>query len=332
MYSLVYKTIQDFRSSGVSTYTNSWDTTKVIVPVEKLYADDKYDLEVQSKIGSDTIVRITIEKRETTGEINGVSWNLSDEGVLTIDGTDLTQAAVDGIDLWRSFQSDTKKLIIGKNVTTIPYDSFEEFRVLESLELPEGLLEIGSYAFNGCQKLKNVVLPSSLKTIESGAFKRCGFKGIDVPESVESIGSSALGYDESGNLIDAFYIIGKSGSKAEAYANENNINFIDKDNPVVSINSCDVKVPKYAFYEGADVIPSVQVSFNSEKLVEGTDYTLAYENNHTVGTGTVVVTGIGKYTGSVSVNFEIKEMKTYEQTLVTGNSWLTISNEYYDSD
>ena len=39
-----------------------------------------------------------------------------------------------------------------------------------------------------------------------------------------------------------------------------------------------------------------------------------------------------KYTGSVSVNFEIKEMKTYEQTLVTGNSWLTISNEYYDSD
>lgn len=332
MDSLGDKTIQDFRSSGVSTYTNSWDTTKVIVPVEKLYADDKYDLEVQSKIGSDTIVRITIEKRETTGEINGVSWNLSDEGVLTIDGTDLTQAAVDGIDLWRSFQSDTKKLIIGKNVTTIPYDSFEEFRVLESLELPEGLLEIGSYAFNGCQKLKNVVLPSSLKTIESGAFKRCGFKGIDVPESVESIGSSALGYDESGNLIDAFYIIGKSGSKAEAYANENNINFIDKDNPVVSINSCDVKVPKYAFYEGADVIPSVQVSFNSEKLVEGTDYTLAYENNHTVGTGTVVVTGIGKYTGSVSVNFEIKEMKTYEQTLVTGNSWLTISNEYYDSD
>ena len=332
MDSLGDKTIQDFRSSGVSTYTNSWDTTKVIVPVEKLYADDKYDLEVQSKIGSDTIVRITIEKRETTGEINGVSWNLSDEGVLTIDGTDLTQAAVDGIDLWRSFQSDTKKLIIGKNVTTIPYDSFEEFRVLESLELPEGLLEIGSYAFNGCQKLKNVVLPSSLKTIESGAFKRCGFKGIDVPESVESIGSSALGYDESGNLIDAFYIIGKSGSKAEAYANENNINFIDKDNPVVPISSCDVKVPKYAFYEGTDVIPSVQVSFNSEKLVEGTDYTLAYENNHTVGTGTVVVTGIGKYTGSVSVNFEIKEMKTYEKTLVTGNSWLTISNEYYDSD
>ena len=67
-------------------------------------------------------------------------------------------------------------------------------------------------------------------------------------------------------------------------------------------------------------------------MVEGTDYTLAYENNHTVGTGTVVVTGIGKYTGSVSVNFEIKEMKTYEKTIVTGNRWLTISNEYYDSD
>ena len=173
---------------------------------------------------------MTIEERAVSGEINGVSWRFAEDGTLTIDGKDLQQAkGEDGYYIWKSFLQETKKLVLGKQVTTIPYDSFEEFRVLESLELPEGLLEIGSYAFNGCQKLKNVVLPSSLKTIESGAFKRCGFKGIDVPESVESIGSSALGYDESGNLIDAFYIIGKSGSKAEAYANENNINFIDKD-------------------------------------------------------------------------------------------------------
>ena len=334
MDSLGNKKINDLRCWDISySYLSSRDTARYLVATEKLYSTRGYDLEIGADESVNTIVKVTIEERAVSGEINGVSWRFAEDGTLTIDGKDLQQAkGEDGYYIWKSFLQETKKLVLGKQVTTIPYDSFEEFRVLESLELPEGLLEIGSYAFNGCQKLKNVVLPSSLKTIESGAFKRCGFKGIDVPESVESIGSSALGYDESGNLIDAFYIIGKSGSKAEAYANENNINFIDKDNPVVSISSCDVKVPKYAFYEGADVIPSVQVSFNSEKLVEGTDYTLAYENNHTVGTGTVVVTGIGKYTGSVSVNFEIKEMKTYEKTLVTGNSWLTISNEYYDSD
>ena len=334
MDSLGNKKINDLRCWDISySYLSSRDTARYLVATEKLYSTRGYDLEIGSDESVNTIVKVTIEERKASGEINGVSWRFAEDGTLTIDGKDLQQAkGEDGYYIWKSFLQETKKLVLGKQVTTIPYDSFEEFRVLESLELPEGLLEIGSYAFNGCQKLKNVVLPSSLKTIESGAFKRCGFKGIDVPESVESIGSSALGYDESGNLIDAFYIIGKSGSKAEAYANENNINFIDKDNPVVSISSCDVKVPKYAFYEGADVIPSVQVSFNSEKLVEGTDYTLAYENNHIVGTGTVVVTGIGKYTGSVSVNFEIKEMKTYEKTIVTGNRWLTISNEYYDSD
>ena len=334
MDSLGNKKINDLRCWDFSySYLSSRDTARYLVATEKLYSTRGYDLEIGADESVNTIVKVTIEERKASGEINGVSWRFAEDGTLTIDGKDLQQAkGEDGYYIWKSFLQETKKLVLGKQVTIIPYDSFEEFRVLESLELPEGLLEIGSYAFNGCQKLKNVVLPSSLKTIESGAFKRCGFKGIDVPESVESIGSSALGYDESGNLIDEFYIIGKSGSKAEAYANENNINFIDKDNPVVPISSCDVKVPKYAFYEGADVIPSVQVSFNSEKLVEGTDYTLAYENNHTVGTGTVVVTGIGKYTGSVSVNFEIKEMKTYEKTLVTGNSWLTISNEYYDSD
>lgn len=326
--------IYDFSCYDFSySYTNSKNTASYIVPTERLYADRGYDLRLRSDEAVDTIVKITIEERKSSGEINGVSWQLSDDGILTIDGEDLEQAeAEDGYYVWQSFIQETKKLVLGKKVTTIPYDTFGDFRMLESLELSEGLSEIGNYAFNGCEKLKNVVLPSSLKTIENDAFRKCGFKGIAVPESVEYIGTNALGYDENDNLIDGFYIIGKAGSKAEEYANENNINFIDKDNPVVPISSCDVKVPKYVFYEGTDVTPSAQVSFNSEKLVEGTDYTLAYVNNHTVGTGTVVVTGIGKYTGSVSVNFEIKEMKTYEKTMVTGNSWLTISNEYYDSD
>ena len=326
--------VNDFSCWGYSySYTSSTDTARYVVPAGESYAGRGYDLEIGADSAIDTIVKVTIEERKTSGEMNGVSWQLTDDGTLTIDGEDLQQAkGEDGFYIWISFQQETKKLVLGKQVTTIPYDAFEDFRMVESLELPEGLKKIGSYAFSGCKKLKDVVLPSSLKTIEGRAFKGCGFKGIKVPESVEDIGTSALGYNEHESSINGFYIIGKSGSKAEAYANENNINFIDKDNPVVPISSCDVKVPKYAFYEGTDVIPSVQVSFNSEKLVEGTDYTLAYENNHTVGTGTVVITGIGKYTGSTSVDFEIKEMKTYEKTLVTGNSWLTISNEYYDSD
>lgn len=326
--------VNDFSCWGYSySYTSSTDTARYVVPGGESYAGRGYDLEIGADSAIDTIVKVTIEERKTSGEMNGVSWQLTDDGTLTIDGEDLQQAkGEDGFYIWISFQQETKKLVLGKQVTTIPYDAFEDFRMVESLELPEGLKKIGSYAFSGCKKLKDVVLPSSLKTIEGRAFKGCGFKGIKVPESVEDIGTRALGYNEHESSINGFYIIGKSGSKAEAYANENNINFIDKDNPVVPISSCDVKVPKYAFYEGTDVIPSVQVSFNSEKLVEGTDYTLAYENNHTVGTGTVVITGIGKYTGSTSVDFEIKEMKTYEKTLVTGNSWLTISNEYYDSD
>lgn len=42
-------------------------------------------------------------------------------------------------------------------------------------------------------------------------------------------------------------------------------------------------------------------------LVQGTDYSVAYYNNVEPGTATVTVTGKGNYTGSVSMNFEIKD-------------------------
>ena len=315
------------------SYTSSRNTVRYIVPSERLCADCGYNLRLSADGAVDGIVKITIEERKSSGEINGVSWQLSDDGVLTIDGEDLEQAeAEDGYYIWQSFIQETKKIVLGKKVTTIPYDTFGDFRMLESLELPEGLLEIGDYAFRGCKKLKNVVLPTSLKTIETGAFNNCGFKGIAVPKSVENIGTIALGYDEYDNLIDGFYIIGKVGSTAENYANENNINFIDEDNPAVPISSCDVTLPKSVAYDGNAVEPNVQVSFDSEKLVEGTDYTLSYKNNNAVGTGSVTITGMGKYTGSISYDFEIKMLQKYEKKIVTGNSWIIVSNEYYNDE
>ena len=184
--------IYDFSCYDFSySYTNSKNTASYIVPTERLYADRGYDLRLRSDEAVDTIVKITIEERKSSGEINGVSWQLSDDGI-------------DGYYVWQSFIQETKKLVLGKKVTTIPYDTFGDFRMLESLELSEGLSEIGNYAFNGCEKLKNVVLPSSLTTIENDAFRKCGFKGIAVPESVEYIGTNALGYDENDNLIDGF--------------------------------------------------------------------------------------------------------------------------------
>ncbi len=53
-------------------------------------------------------------------------------------------------------------------------------------------------------------------------------------------------------------------------------------------------------YTGA----AVTKDFASE-LAEGTDYTVAYENNVTLGTATITITGIGNYTGELTYSFTI---------------------------
>lgn len=52
--------------------------------------------------------------------------------------------------------------------------------------------------------------------------------------------------------------------------------------------------------------PKPVFTFLGKTLIEGTDYTLTYLNNTKVGTGTIKVTGIGKYIGEKTITFQIK--------------------------
>ena len=67
---------------------------------------------------------------------------------------------------------------------------------------------------------------------------------------------------------------------------------------------------KYPFYEynGSSKQPAMILKVGSVTLVKGRDYTLAYKNNKEVGTATITATGIGKYKGTKSCNFYIKEL------------------------
>ncbi|MCB6994382.1 CAP domain-containing protein [bacterium 210820-DFI.6.37] len=59
-------------------------------------------------------------------------------------------------------------------------------------------------------------------------------------------------------------------------------------------------------YDGTAKEPAVQsVTVNGTALTQGTDYTVSYKNNVSVGTGTVVITGIGNYTGTAQKTFTI---------------------------
>ena len=63
-------------------------------------------------------------------------------------------------------------------------------------------------------------------------------------------------------------------------------------------------------FTGKEVKPLVKVLDGSKELVKDKDYTLTYSNNVNVGTATVVVNGIGNYSGVVTLNFVIKKVAT----------------------
>jgi len=57
--------------------------------------------------------------------------------------------------------------------------------------------------------------------------------------------------------------------------------------------------------DGTQQKPEVSVTLNGETLVAGTDYTVSYGDNTNPGTGTVTITGKGKYSGEITVSFII---------------------------
>ena len=66
-------------------------------------------------------------------------------------------------------------------------------------------------------------------------------------------------------------------------------------------------------YTGSQITPAVTIP----GLTEGTDFTVAYSDNVKVGTATVTITGIGKYTGTVTKTFEISPASV-SKAVVTG--------------
>lgn len=59
-------------------------------------------------------------------------------------------------------------------------------------------------------------------------------------------------------------------------------------------------------YDGTAKTPAVAVKDGAKTLVQGTDYTVTYENNVNAGTGKAIVKGIGTYAGEKTLEFKIK--------------------------
>ena len=106
---------------------------------------------------------------------------------------------------------------------------------LSMLNLPNVLTTIGSDCFYECKELSSINLPQSLKNIGKYAFCRCEkLTSLVVPSADTIIGRYAYGYfySKDANGFGAFdiaenTIYAPSGSRAETYANDLGLAFVN---------------------------------------------------------------------------------------------------------
>ncbi|GEM_PF-6962601 len=99
-------------------------------------------------------------------------------------------------------------VIIPENVTRIGKGSFGQVvdigaSNLVSVQLPDGLTEIDEDAFWECNKLKNINIPTNLRSIGDGAFHYTAIESLILPEGFLSIGNGACNYC---NSLESIYI------------------------------------------------------------------------------------------------------------------------------
>ncbi len=64
---------------------------------------------------------------------------------------------------------------------------------LKKIEIPDSVTEIGEGAFEGCESLDEVKLPSKIEKISGNTFQNCtSLNKIELPETVKEIGYSAF--------------------------------------------------------------------------------------------------------------------------------------------
>ena len=104
-----------------------------------------------------------------------------------------------------------KNTVIPNSVVGIRYFAFNGCTGLTYVDIPNSVIYIDVNAFQGCTGLTDIVIPNSVTYIGGEAFKCCtGLENVTIPNSVTYIGSEV--FDGCTNLTDVYsYITNLSG-------------------------------------------------------------------------------------------------------------------------
>lgn len=91
--------------------------------------------------------------------------------------------------------TNLESIMLPDNILEIGESAFETLLSLRNFTIPANVTKLGVKAFNTCQNLEAITIPESVKEIGSHAFYDCcSLVEITIPENVTSIGEYAFGH------------------------------------------------------------------------------------------------------------------------------------------
>lgn len=157
------------------------------------------------------------------GADNSLHWVYKDDASLTISGNGaMPDYTEDGGQPWAKYFALIESVVIEDGITAVGDYSFYEARIIYSVELPDTLESIGSYAFAkisyllagvpgkwdltipdsvtsigdhafyGCSNLYSCKLPDSMKELPESIFEFCEDLSAQFPSNLEIVGARAF--------------------------------------------------------------------------------------------------------------------------------------------
>ena len=168
-----------------------------------------------------------------------ITWKLSDDGTLTISGTDMPDYIYysnsgNYSTPWNSRRDEIKKVVIDNGVTNIGENAFCSCPNLASITIPNSVTSIGNAAFYHCSNLQSATIPNSVTNIGSSAFCYCSnLTSITIGSSVTNIGKMAFSECRALNLVSIPNSVMSIGSSA--FENCSGLTFVSIGSSVTSI-------------------------------------------------------------------------------------------------
>ena len=171
-------------------------------------------------------------------------------------------------------------------------------KVLETAEIPalsrisiskaSVTLSTSTYAYDGKAKKPGVTVKLNGKTLKNGTDYTVSYSNNT------KLGTATVKITGKGNY---------TGSVSKTYSIKNNFK-------KATVSGISTKA-----FTGKNITQSITVKYNGKTLKNGTDYTVSYSNNKSIGTATVKIAGKGSYTGTIIKTFKINPAKQEIQKL-----------------